>query len=103
MEDVNGAILSLMAAFCSAKDNKPPDTKVTAFILMATTHIFIPVDYVSYVNATTSVFSLKGKCSKFRNDIRRYDYFQKKIDQYFKERKIIFSFKIIKSGRIKET
>ena len=33
-------VLSLMAAFCSAKDNKPPDTKVTAFILMATTHIF---------------------------------------------------------------
>ena len=92
-----------MAAFCSAKDNKPPDTKVTAFILMATTRIFIPVDYVSYVNATTSVFSLKGKCSKFRNDIRGYDYLQKKIDQYFKERKIIFSFKIIKSGRIKET
>ena len=33
-------VLSLMAAFCSAKDNKPPDIKVTAFILMATTHIF---------------------------------------------------------------
>ena len=33
-------VLSLMAAFCSAKDNKPPDTKVTAFILMTTTHIF---------------------------------------------------------------
>ena len=29
-------ILSLMAAFCSAKDKKPPDTKVTAFTLMAT-------------------------------------------------------------------
>ena len=33
-------ILSLMAAFCSAKDKKPPDTKVTAFILMATAHGF---------------------------------------------------------------
>ena len=33
-------VLSLMAVFCSAKDNKRPDTKVTAFILMATTHIF---------------------------------------------------------------
>jgi len=33
-------VLSLMAAFCSAKDNKPPDNKVTVFILMATTHIF---------------------------------------------------------------
>ena len=34
-------VLSLMAAFCSAKDNKPPETKVTALILMATTHIFL--------------------------------------------------------------
>ena len=33
-------ILSLMAAFCSAKDKKPPDTKVTAFILMATARGF---------------------------------------------------------------
>ena len=33
-------ILSVMAAFCSAKDKKPPDTKVTAFILMATEHWF---------------------------------------------------------------
>ena len=31
---------SLMAAFCSAKDKKPPDTKVTSFILMATAHGF---------------------------------------------------------------
>ena len=28
-------ILLLMAAFCSAKDNKSSDTKVTVFILMA--------------------------------------------------------------------
>ena len=33
-------VLSLMAAFYSAKDNKPPDTKVTAFILMGAPHIF---------------------------------------------------------------
>ena len=33
-------VLSLIAAFCSAKDNKPPETKVTAFTLMATTNIF---------------------------------------------------------------
>ena len=34
-------VLSLMAAFCSAKDNNLPETKVTALILMATTHIFL--------------------------------------------------------------
>ena len=28
-------VLSLMAAFCSAKDNKSSDTKVTEFTLMA--------------------------------------------------------------------
>ena len=36
-------IFSLTAGFCSAKDNKPPDTKVTAFIHIsdiATTHFF---------------------------------------------------------------
>ena len=32
--------LSLMIAFCSAK-NKQSDTKVTAFILMVTTHLLI--------------------------------------------------------------
>ena len=33
-------IFSLMAAFCacSAKDNKPSDTKVTVFIFITTTH-----------------------------------------------------------------
>ena len=31
-------ILSFIAAFCSAKDKKASDTKVTAFILMATAH-----------------------------------------------------------------
>ena len=51
-----------MAGFCSAKDIKPPDTKVTAFILMVTTLLSIPVEWcyftdrektwynVSYVN-----------------------------------------------------
>ena len=37
-------IFSLTAGFCSAKDNKPPDTKVTAFIHIsdiATTHFFL--------------------------------------------------------------
>ena len=34
-------ILSLMAAFCSAKNNKQSDTKVTAFILMITTHFLL--------------------------------------------------------------
>ena len=34
-------VLSLMAAFCSAKDHKPPDTKVTAFILMASYTCFL--------------------------------------------------------------
>ena len=33
--------LSLMIAFCSAKNNKQSDTKVTAFILMVTTHLLI--------------------------------------------------------------
>ena len=36
-------IFSLLAGSCSAKDNKPPDTKVTAFIHtsdIATTHFF---------------------------------------------------------------
>ena len=37
-------ILSLMAAFCSAKNNKQSDTKVTAFTHMATTHFFNTVD-----------------------------------------------------------
>ena len=36
-------ILSLMAAFCSAKNNKQSDTKVTASILMATTHFLTQV------------------------------------------------------------
>ena len=31
---------SLMAAFCSAKNKKQPDNKVTSFILMATAHGF---------------------------------------------------------------
>ena len=31
-------IMSLLAAFCSAKDNKPSDTKVTVFILITTAH-----------------------------------------------------------------
>ena len=34
-------ILLLMAAFCSAMNNKQSDTKVTAFILMVTTHFLI--------------------------------------------------------------
>ena len=37
-------IFSLTAGFCSAKDNKPPDSKVTAFIhvsVIAITHFFI--------------------------------------------------------------
>ena len=34
-------MLSLMAAFCSAMNNKQSDTKVTAFILMVTTHFLI--------------------------------------------------------------
>ena len=41
-------IFSLMAGFCSAKDNKPPDTKVIAFIhvsVIAITHVFI-----TYIN-----------------------------------------------------
>ena len=40
-------ILSLMTAFCSAKDNKRPDTKVTAFTLMATTQILLQLNNVS--------------------------------------------------------
>ena len=31
-------ILLLMATSCTAKDNKPPDTKVTTFIPVTTTH-----------------------------------------------------------------
>ena len=37
-------IFSLTAGFCSAKDNKSPDSKVTAFIhvsVIAVTHFFI--------------------------------------------------------------
>ena len=37
-------IFSLLAGSCSAKDNKPPDSKVTAFIpvsVIAITHFFI--------------------------------------------------------------
>ena len=34
-------MLSLMAAFCSALNNKHSDTKVTAFILLVTTHFLI--------------------------------------------------------------
>ena len=37
-------IFALTAGFCSAKDNKPSDTKVTAFIHIsdiATTHFFL--------------------------------------------------------------
>ena len=37
-------MLSLMDAFCSAMNNKQSDTKVTAFILMVTTHFFNTVD-----------------------------------------------------------
>ena len=35
-------IFSLTAGFCSAKNNKPPDTKVTIYISgnIATTHFF---------------------------------------------------------------
>ena len=36
-----------MTAFCSAKDNKRPDTTVTAFILMATTQILLQLNFVS--------------------------------------------------------
>ena len=39
-------IFSLTAGFCSAKDNKPPDTKVTIYIYI----------YISYNIATTHFF-----------------------------------------------
>ena len=70
--------LSLMAGFCSAKDNKPPDTKVTAFILMVTAHFLIQLmlqlmektrKNVSFVNFTKSVCRVIKKLAQnaFKN------------------------------------
>ena len=39
-------MLSLMVPFCSAMNNKQSDTKVTAFILMVTTHFLIQLTLV---------------------------------------------------------
>ena len=85
-------ILLLMAAFCSAKNNKQSDTKVTAFILMVTTHFLIQLmlihgetrNNVSCVNFTKSVCRLIKKCSRCIQKLRWYDYLRNlsKIDRY---------------------
>ena len=74
-------ILLLMAAFRSAQNNKQSDTKVTAFILMVTTHFLIQLmlihgetrNSVSCVNFTKSVCRLIKKCSKCIQKLRWYD------------------------------
>ena len=85
-------ILSLMAAFCSAKNKKQSDTTVTAFIHMVTTDFLIQFmlihgetrNNVSCVNFTKSVCRVIKKCSRCIQRLRWYDYLRNlsKIDRY---------------------